>query len=186
MTQAPFKFCPSCGQKLVLHMTHCGRCYAAQPTTSGPFRPVTPQTDAPTFTMPANQPASGYVPFTPSTPSTAPAPPSTPTTNIFTPPPINVIPVGPAALPARKLHPAALVGIVLVSVCCGLYILNTITGWYIAGRVYANMETAKQEQADAQQEAEKRRKTITEQNWRDRAEILHRAGVPNDGATGAF
>jgi hypothetical protein len=65
MTQAPFKFCPSCGQKLVLHMQQCGRCKAIQPPLPSAVRP---QTDTPSFTMPDNQPASGYVPFTPSAP----------------------------------------------------------------------------------------------------------------------
>jgi hypothetical protein len=83
MTQAPFKFCPACGQKLALHVTHCARCYAAQPHTVGPFRPVTPQTDATSFTMPDNQPASGYVPFTPQTPFHAPPPDAAPVTPPF-------------------------------------------------------------------------------------------------------
>jgi hypothetical protein len=53
MTQAPFKFCPACGQKLAIHMQQCGRCKALQPPLQAGFptaaAPVTPPIVPPTM-----------------------------------------------------------------------------------------------------------------------------------------
>jgi hypothetical protein len=103
----PFKFCPACGQKLALHMQQCGRCKVQQPLVQA----TSPQTQSEGFTLPSNQPPSGYV----SLPSSMSAPPKTVT------------------MPAQPSVPIPTMPLIVPCVNCGNPDVQKVTALYQSG-----------------------------------------------------